>query len=287
VNKTIAISVVLVIGIGSVVAWSQFRGSRLTPGQLNDMRETRAKLEEPIVTANAATDAVADTVAVDVATKGPGGAGTAPDVFRVRFDCSNGVFVAEFYKEWAEHGGQRVWDLVHTKFFDEARFYRVVPGFCAQWGLPADPAANADWEGQHVQGDTVVGKNEIGTITFAMGGGMKPSTITNATRSTQLFINYKDNSDYLDHYGFAPIGKVVEGLEVALGMHGGYGDAPSPNNPQGRGPNQGMIQVRGNEYLKTEFPMLDYIKSATIVPVEETSEEAATEPAEATPAPSE
>ena len=177
----------------------------------------------------------------------------APATFRARFDTSEGEFVVEFHRAWAPLGVDRVYNLIEAGFYDGVRFFRVLDGFVAQFGIHGDPAIQARWRGANIVDDPVVEGNTRGRVTFAMGG---PNT-----RSTQLFINYADNSQ-LDGMGFPALGEVVEGMDVVDRLYSGYGEGP-PRNPAG--PNQGLIQQRGNEYLNAEFPELDYIESAEII----------------------
>ncbi len=172
----------------------------------------------------------------------------APDVFKVRFECSHGDFVAEFHKEWAPLGVARFHELASANFYNGARFFRVVPGFMAQFGIPADPALAAEWRTRTIKDDPVKQKNVRGMITFA-------KTAAPNSRSTQLFINTGSN-EFLDSQGFAPIGRVIEGMDVVERINAEYGETP----------NQQMIQMQGNAYLEQMFPKLDYIKR--IVPVE-------------------
>jgi peptidyl-prolyl cis-trans isomerase A (cyclophilin A) len=199
--------------------------------------------------------------------------------FVVRFDTSEGEFLVEIHPDWAPEGAERFRHLVESGFFKDCRFFRVVPGFMAQFGINGDPAKNKQWD-TNIPPDRVRKSNVRGMLTYAMAGSPD-------TRSTQLFINYGDNS-FLDQQGFAPIGKVIEGMAVVDALYGEYGDGP----PQGNGPDQGRIQAEGNAYLVREFPKLDYIKSATIINLldqprdkaEEATPRLETAPAEATPA---
>lgn len=177
---------------------------------------------------------------------------TAPDVYKVRFDTSKGPFVVEVHRAWAPQGADRFYNLVQNRYYDDVRFFRVVSGFMAQFGLSGDPAVNTAWENASIPDDPVVGSNTRGTITFAMAG---PNT-----RTTQVYINLVDNLR-LDRMGFAPFGRVIEGMEVVDALHSGYGEGA----PRGRGPSQDRIGAEGNAYLTAEFPELDYVKTARIV----------------------
>jgi peptidyl-prolyl cis-trans isomerase A (cyclophilin A) len=179
---------------------------------------------------------------------GCAGGGTpkkAPDLFKVRFDTSKGPFVVEVHRDWAPNGADRFYELVTSGFYDEGRFFRVVPGFMVQWGISRDPKIAAEWRDKNIQDDPVTQSNVRGYISFATRG---PNT-----RTTQLFINFADNAR-LDGMGFAPFGKVIEGIEVVDQIYSGYGESPQ----------QGMIESQGNAYLKAQFPQLDYIKTTKV-----------------------
>jgi len=177
---------------------------------------------------------------------------TAPATYRVSFDTSAGTFVVQVTRAWAPNGADRFYNLVKNGFYDDARFFRVISGFMAQFGIPADPAIAAVWRNARIPPDSVKESNRRGYITYAMGGSPD-------TRTTQVFINFQSNAG-LDGQGFAPFGQVVSGMEVVDKLHSGYGDGP----PSGKGPEQGRVQMEGNAYLKKSFPNLDYIKKATI-----------------------
>lgn len=169
----------------------------------------------------------------------------APDSFRVAFETTHGKFVVQINRSWAPLGADRFYQLVDKHFFDGARFFRVVPGFVAQFGLSADPKDNAAFDAR-ITDDPVKEKNVRGTLTFATQG---PNT-----RTHQLFLNLVDNLR-LDGMGFAPIGKVVDGMKVVDSLYSGYGEDPI----------QDFIQSQGESYLKRTFPKLDQIKTARVV----------------------
>jgi len=175
-----------------------------------------------------------------------------PEVFKVKFETTKGDFVVEVYKEWAPIGAQRFHELASSGFFDGAKFFRMLPGFIVQFGLPADPANPNPAVNTRLQDDPVTQTNARGTVTFATAG---PNT-----RTTQLFVNLGDNA-FLDGQGFSPIGKVVEGLNVVESFYAGYGEGA----PRGNGPDQGRIRTQGNKYLDADFPKLDGIKKATVL----------------------
>ncbi len=176
---------------------------------------------------------------------------TAPAMFRVRLDTSAGEVVIEVHREWAPIGADRFYNLAKGGFYDDSRVYRVVAGFMAQFGLNSDPYVNQAWKSQFLVDDPVVETNARARVTFAKGGLH--------SRTTEIFINYKDNSA-LDAEGFAPIGEVIEGMDVVDAIYADYGDGP----PRGDGPYQAMAQARGNEYLDADFPELTRIIRATI-----------------------
>jgi peptidyl-prolyl cis-trans isomerase A (cyclophilin A) len=176
----------------------------------------------------------------------------APDIFKVNLDTSKGPVVIEVHRDWAPNGADHFYSLVKTGFFDGARFFRVVRNFVVQFGINGDPATNRLWANANLPDDPVKESNVKGTLTYAARG---PNT-----RSTQLFINLRDNR-MLDSQGFAPIGKVVTGMDAVESFYNSYGDMP----PSGNGPDPTLIQQQGNDYLASRFPRLDYIKKATIV----------------------
>jgi peptidyl-prolyl cis-trans isomerase A (cyclophilin A) len=180
-------------------------------------------------------------------------AAPAPDSFKVAVETSKGTFTILARRDWAPRGVDRFYNLVKLGYYDDTRFFRVLPGFMAQFGAHGDPKVNAAWEPLRLEDDPVKQSNKRGTVSFATGG---PNT-----RTTQLFINYVDNAN-LDGMGFAPIGEVVDGMAVVDSLYGDYGEGA----PDGSGPDQGRIAAEGNAYLTRDFPRLDFIRRARIVP---------------------
>jgi len=172
----------------------------------------------------------------------------APATFRANFETSVGVFVVEVTRAWAPRGADRFYNLVKYGYFDGNRFFRVVRNFMVQFGINGDPKLNAVWSDADIIDDPVVQSNKRGFVTFA-------KTQAPNSRSTQIFINFKDNS-FLDPQVFAPFGQVVAGMEVVDKLNGEYGEQPSQM--------QSQIQSGGNALLAKSFPRLDYIKKATI-----------------------
>jgi peptidyl-prolyl cis-trans isomerase A (cyclophilin A) len=177
----------------------------------------------------------------------------APDTVRVRFETTKGPFVVEAYRAWAPNGVDRFYQLARHGFYDGDRFFRVLTGFMAQFGLSGDPNVTAAWQDRSFPDDPVKHSNVRGTITFAMRG------VPNS-RTTQLFVNYRDNSN-LDGMGFAPFGVVTEGMAVVDSLYAEYGEG----FPGGPGPDQERASAQGNAYLQHDFPKLDYITKATVL----------------------
>jgi peptidyl-prolyl cis-trans isomerase A (cyclophilin A) len=172
----------------------------------------------------------------------------APDQFRARFDTSQGEIVIAVEREWAPLAADRFYNLVKNGFYDDSRFFRVLSGFMAQFGLHADPAVQSAWRTANLKDEPVKKSNTRGFVTFTRESSPNSSY-------TMIFINYKDNS-YLDADGFAPFGEVVSGMEVADRLYSGYGRQNVPD--------QRRIMRDGNTYLLAEYPMLDFVKTARI-----------------------
>ena len=178
----------------------------------------------------------------------------APDEFQVKFETTKGDFVIEATRVWAPNGVDRFYNMVKHGYFTGVSFYRVVPKFIVQFGLSPDPKINAAFDAASIKDDPVKQHNVAGSVTYAMGG---PNT-----RSNQLFINFGDNSSQLDGMGFAPIGKVISGMDVVNNLYSGYGEIADLG---GTGPNQTRVNQGGKAYLEKNFPNLDSIKAATII----------------------
>lgn len=203
-----------------------------------------------IATTAVLSSAIAPTRADDKDPKPPK-PDSVPEKFQVKFETSKGDVLIAVERAWSPNGAARFYDAVKAGFYDECRFFRVVPGFVVQWGINGDPKVQAKWRDAEFKDDKVPAgeraSNTRGFVTFAKSG--KPNS-----RTTQLFINYGDNAR-LDDLGFSPFGKVVEGMDVVDKINSKYRERPD----------QGAIQQKGNAYLKEEFPDLDFIKKATIV----------------------
>lgn len=178
---------------------------------------------------------------------------TAPATYKVNFKTTKGDVVIQVNRDWAPNGADRFYNLVKNGYYKDIAFFRVVSGFMAQFGIHGDPKLNNVWRDASIGDDPVKQQNTRGRITFATRG---PNT-----RTVQLFINFVDNSR-LDGMGFSPFGEVVQGMEIIDALYSGYGEGA----PRGRGPDQGRIQGEGNAYLKKDFPELDYLISAEVLP---------------------
>ncbi len=197
-----------------------------------------------------------------VATKGPAKTATnpallnpaalkakAPDIFKAQFTTTKGDFIVEVHRDWAPIGADRFYNLVKNGFFNDCSFFRVMSGFVAQFGMSPKPAISKAWEKASLKDDPVKVGNKRGNLVFAA------MQIPNS-RTTQIFINFKDNVA-LDTQGFAAFGTVIEGMDVVDRLYSGYGD---------NGPDQGLISSEGKPYLDKSFPKLDSIKTARLLP---------------------
>lgn len=165
--------------------------------------------------------------------------------YTVKFETTAGDFVVEVNRAWAPRGAHRFKELVEDGYYNDCGFFRVVPGFVVQFGLNGTPETTRKWD-KLILDDPVAQNNRRGYLSFATSG---PDT-----RTTQLFINLGNNTN-LDTMGFAPFGRVIEGLHVVDNINSEYGEQP----------NQQLIKESGNGYLKREFPRMDYIKRATLL----------------------
>jgi len=171
----------------------------------------------------------------------------APDIYKVKFTTSKGVFVAQVTRAWSPLGADRFYNLVKNGFYDGAGFFRIVPGFVVQFGISANPAVSKAWRTANIQDDLVKESNRRGYLTFA-------KTAQPNTRATQVFISLVDNPR-LDSMGFSPFGQIINGMEVVDKLNAEYGEQPD----------QGRIEAEGKTYLEQSFPRLDAIKTATLL----------------------
>ena len=178
----------------------------------------------------------------------------APDTVTADIETSRGTITVELLRAWAPHGVDRFYNLARAGYFDDSRFYRVVYAFIAQFGIAGDPAIARAWSQRPLRADSVRAPNARGTITYAQ---FKPTD-----RTTNLFINLRDNPS-LDTLGFAPIGHVVQGMEVADSLYSGYGEVTMAEPPIG---DAKRLYRESNKYMDVEYPKLDRILKITIRP---------------------
>lgn len=176
----------------------------------------------------------------------------SPDEYRAVLETTKGAIEVSVHRAWSPAGADRFYTLVKHGYFNDIAFFRVIPGFMAQFGMAGDPAINGVWSARTIMDEPVVQSNLRGRITFAKTG--MPNS-----RSNQFFINFSDNGN-LDPMGFSPFGEVRD-MSVVDSLYSGYGEGA----PGGRGPSQGEFSSRGNAYLRSDFPELDYVRSARIV----------------------
>jgi peptidyl-prolyl cis-trans isomerase A (cyclophilin A) len=176
-----------------------------------------------------------------------------PEVYDVAFDTTQGSFTVEVSRAWAPRGADRFYELVNMRYFDEGRFFRVLPGFIAQFGVHKDFKVHDMWREYFIIDDPRKQDNLRGTLAFAQAG---PNT-----RATEVFINLADNR-VLDEQAFVPFARIVSGMDVPDKLYSGYGEL----GPEGKGPDSGRVEEEANEYLVPRFPRLDYIKHAKFVP---------------------
>jgi peptidyl-prolyl cis-trans isomerase A (cyclophilin A) len=174
----------------------------------------------------------------------------APEVYRVKLTTTKGDVIIQVNRAWAPIGADRFYNLVRSGFFKDAAFFRTIPNFMTQFGIPARPDVAKAWEQANLIDDRVTQSNKRGMVTFAKTGAPN-------SRSTQIFINFGDNV-FLDAQGFAPFGQVIQGMDIVDKFFSGYGDAPD----------QGRITAQGKAYLDRSFPNLDRIVNAVVMPAD-------------------
>jgi peptidyl-prolyl cis-trans isomerase A (cyclophilin A) len=260
VSKRIVIAAALVAaGIVGIYGTYQFQSTRLTPGRLRAMQEAETRIAKAEQVEKPAVKEEDKRPVEPVALQD---VGPVPDEFTVRFHTTVGDFLARFHKDWAPLGVERVYQLVKIGYYDDTSFFRVVPGYVVQWGLPNNSDKTMAWIDKKLPAESPRQSNKAGTITFAMI--RQPDT-----RSVQLFINLADNAQ-LDEMGFVPVGEVVKGMDVVKRLNAMYGERPTKD--------QGYIAEQGGDYLQHAYPGLDKIVWAVV-------EEGAAKPAESAAAP--
>lgn len=244
---TLALAAAIIAGL---VALNQVRPDRLPADRYEASRAVAERLEEAdVIEAQyedeaADADASADSADQIAQNQGPSGE-TDEYVERYLFETTKGEWVLEVHPDWAPIGAARFREAVEAGVYNDTAIFRVIPGFVIQFGIPGDPAEANKWKQRMIMDEPVIKSNERGTITFAKSN--RPNS-----RTTQLFINLGDNKN-LDAMGFSAFGHLISGMDVVESINAEYGEAP----------NQGLIQSRGNEYLREQFPNLDYIKRVT------------------------
>jgi len=179
----------------------------------------------------------------------------SPDQFRVKVETTAGNFVIEVHRDWSPHGADRIYELVHNGYYNDSRFFRVVPGRWVQFGISGDPRTAERWRHRVIPDDPLVQHNTPGFVAFANTG---PNT-----RSTEVYINTGDNSRNDKENGFAPFGQVVEGMDVVEKLYGGYGEHAGGGMRAGH---QDDMFAGGNAWLDREFPKLDKLIRASVLP---------------------
>ena len=179
----------------------------------------------------------------------------APVTYKVRLDTSKGPIVIAVHRGWAPKGAERFRDLVERGYYDEVRFFRIRKDTWVQFGIAADPKVAQAWRSRTIPDDPYVGvSNKRGTVAFAF---KDPDG-----RTTQVFINLKDNSQTHDKEPFVVFGDVERGIDIADALYAEYGEAAGGGIRAGK---QDPVFEGGNAYLTAKFPLLDYIKTAKIV----------------------
>jgi len=177
----------------------------------------------------------------------------APAESHVRLETTQGVIRLEMKRAWSPHGVDRFYNLVRHGYYDNAAVFRIRAGLWAQFGINGDPKIAQAWRNQTIPDDPRVLSNVRGTVAFAF---KDPNG-----RTTQVFINLRDNSATHDKEPFVPIARVIEGMEIVDALYADYGEQAGGGIRAGK---QDPVFAGGNEYLKRNFPKLDYITKATV-----------------------
>ncbi|MFP6582037.1 MAG: peptidylprolyl isomerase [Candidatus Hydrogenedentota bacterium] len=258
-------AVVVIAVLAGIVGINQFEPNRKTQEQYEAQLEAQRELEEIAALEDDGSDGNLITgdmleIAMKQAEERKAEREANAGDYTVRFECSNGDFVIEVESELAPLGAAQFKKAVKDGVYDGARFFRVISGALVQFGISGDPEKSAIWHKRMIKDDPVKGSNTRGTISFATSG---PDS-----RTSQVFINFRDNTQY-DGMGFAPFGKVIEGMDVLEAVY----------SKDGQNPDQGAIRRKGNAYLESAYPNLDYINKAILNKDEaaEAAEEAAVE----------
>jgi peptidyl-prolyl cis-trans isomerase A (cyclophilin A) len=179
----------------------------------------------------------------------------SPPEYKVKLETTKGDVVILVHREWSPLGADHFYELVKGGYYNNNAFFRALKGYIVQWGINGDPKVYQHWDHVKIDDDPPKVPNKTGSVVFAKPGAPN-------ARTTHVFINLADNSGNLDSQGFTPFGEVIEGLDNISNLYMDYGDGP----PDGQGPDQEAAARGGNAYLKKDFPKLDYINKATILP---------------------
>jgi len=177
----------------------------------------------------------------------------APDLFDVRLETTRGDVVIRVHRAWAPRGADRFYNLVAAAYYDDSRFFRVIKGKWAQFGINGEPRISQAWRDRTIPDEPRVESNARGTVAFAFA-------VPNG-RTTQVFINLRDNAETHDKEPFVPFGRIVQGMEAVDSLYAEYGETSGGGIRRGE---QGPLFEQGNAYLDRHFPQLDRIKRATI-----------------------
>jgi peptidyl-prolyl cis-trans isomerase A (cyclophilin A) len=179
----------------------------------------------------------------------------APEMYRTMVETTAGHFEIAVHRNWSPGGADRFFDLAKQGYYDDSRFYRVVAGKWAQFGIAGEPAVAQAWRAKTISDDRLIQSNKTGFVAFA--------NIGPGTRSTQVFINLGDNAAQNDpEPGFAPFGKVIAGMDVVEKLYSGYGETSGGGMRAGH---QDVLFAGGNRYLDTHFPRLDRLIRLAVV----------------------
>lgn len=179
----------------------------------------------------------------------------SPNLYRVKIETTAGNFVIEVHRNWSPHGADRFYELVQDGYYNNSRFFRVVPGRWVQFGISGNPRIAKEWRHRVIPDDRLVQHNTRGFIGFANTG---PNT-----RSTEVYINTEDNSRNDKENGFAPFGRVVKGMDVVDHLYGGYGEHSGGGMRAGH---QDAMFAGGNAYMDRKYPKLDKLIRASVLP---------------------
>jgi peptidyl-prolyl cis-trans isomerase A (cyclophilin A) len=179
-----------------------------------------------------------------------------PAEYKVKFETTKGDILIQVHHDWSPLGADHFYELVTKGYYDNNAFFRAIKGFIVQFGMNGDPKVTAHWNAAPIKHDPPNKQpNKAGTVTFAQ-------TSDPDSRTTHVFINVSDNAEALDSKNFTPFGEVISGMDVVNNLYMGYGDSVSEG---GSGPDQEALAQNGNAYLQKSFPLLDYIKKATVI----------------------